>query len=126
VWSHYWAKGWTRFAFFQYGGENFFLKTNAVKPNVIIDHILDDLSGTVSVGTHLDLRAAQRLDFVRSLDPPDLGPHFVTYEKTGETTVNRIRSDCLGWATVASFSSKENAGHVVPLVAGDRAMIVIG
>lgn len=126
VWSHQWSRGWTRFAFFQFGGENFFLKTNVLKPNVNIDHILDDLSGSVPVGSHLDLRSAQQLDIVRSLNLPDGGPHFLTYEKTGETTLNRIRSDCLGWTTVASFRSKETASHLVPLAAGGRAMIVIG
>jgi hypothetical protein len=125
VWSHYWAKGWTRFAFFQFGGENFFLKTNVLKPNVNIDHVLDDLSGTVPVGSHLNLEAAERLGIVRSLDLSDEGPHFITYQKTGETTLNRIRSDCLGWTTVASFKSKENAAHVVPLKVGGKAMMLV-
>jgi hypothetical protein len=125
VWSHYWAKGWTRFAFFQFGGENFFLKTNVLRPNVNIDHVLDDLSGTVPVGSHLDLHAADRLDIVHPLDLAGEGPHFVTYQKTGETTVNRIRSDCLGWTRVASFRSKENAAHVVPYVLGSRAMMIV-
>ncbi len=124
VWSHYWAKGWTRFAFFQFGGENFFLKTNVLKPNVNIDHVLDDLSGTVPVGSHLDLQAAERLDIVRSLDLIE-GPHFITYQKTGEATLNRIRGDCLGWTTLTSFKSKENAAHVVPFNVGGRAMMLI-
>ena len=32
AWAHQWAKGWTRFAFFTWGNENFFLKTNVWKP----------------------------------------------------------------------------------------------
>lgn len=125
LWSHYWARGWTRFAFFQFGGENFFLKTNVLKPNVNIDHVLDDLSGTVPVGSHLDLRKAQQLDIVRPLELVDQGPHFVTYEKTGEMTVNRIRSDCLGWITVASFKSREDATHMFPFVVGGKAMLLV-
>ena len=125
VWSHYWAQGWTRFAFFKFGGENFFLKTNVVRPNVNIDHILDDLSGTVPVGSHLTLEDADRLDIVRPLSLVDGAPHFITYEKTGRMTVNRIRSDCLGWTTVACFKSKESAGHVVPFNTGGTSLILV-
>ena len=54
VWSHPWASGWTRFAFFQFGGEPFFLKTNTKVLNVNIDHILDTMAaGTAEVGTLL-------------------------------------------------------------------------
>ena len=123
--SHYWARGWTRFAFFRFGGENFFLKTNVVKPNVNIDHVLDDLSGSVPVGSHLDLHHADRLGIVRPVELADEAPHFATYEKTGEVTLNRIRSDCLGWTTVVSFKSKENAVHLVPYAIGSKAMMIV-
>ncbi len=115
VWSHQWAKGWTRFAFFQFGGENFFLKTNTWKPNVNIDHVLDNLSGTVQVGTNLDLKNAQQLEIVQPVNPENRDPYFVTYEKSGEVTLNRFNGNCLGWITVASFKSKENATQVIPI-----------
>src|SRR5581483_4891628 len=56
VWYHQWAKFWTAFSFFQFGGSNFFFKINkGVKPaDVNIDHIQDDpAKGTVEVGTKL-------------------------------------------------------------------------
>jgi hypothetical protein len=125
VWSHYWSPGWTRFAFFQFGGESFFLKTNVLKHKVNIDHILDDFSGNNEVGAYLDLRRAEQLEAVSALDPPGAGPHFVTYEKNGEMTVNRIRSDCLGWSLVSSLTSKEGASHVVSFSVGDKSFLVL-
>ena len=124
-WSHYWSPGWTRFAFFQFGGENFFLKTNVLKHKVNIDHVLDDFAGNNEVGAYLDLHRAEHLDIVSSLDTPNAGPHFVTYEKTGEMTVNRIRSDCMGWNLAASFKSRENAAHVVTCAVGPRSLMIV-
>ncbi|GAF71683.1 unnamed protein product [marine sediment metagenome] len=110
VWSHQWAKGWTRFAFFQFGGENFFLKTNIAKPNVNIDHILDGLSGgTIEVATKMALKDAQELDVVTPVILANGDPYFVTYRKSGAITVNRFHADCLGWTTVAELTGLVNA-----------------
>jgi hypothetical protein len=125
VWSHQWAKGWTRFAFFQLGGETFFLKTNTWKPNVNIDHVLDNLSGTVQVGTNLDLKNAQQLEIVQSFNMEDGDPYFVTYEKSGEVTLNRINGNCLGWITESSFKAKENATQVVPIEANRSVLLLV-
>jgi len=125
TWSHYWSPGWTRFAFFQFGGENFFLKTNVLKHKVNIDHILDDFSGNNEVGAYLDLRRAEQLTVVSALDPPGAGPHFVTYEKTGEMTVNRVRGDCLGWTQVSSLISKEGASHVISFPVNGKSFLIV-
>jgi hypothetical protein len=126
VWSHQWAKGWTRFAFFQLGGENFFLKTNTWKPNVNIDHVLDDLAaGTAEVGTRLVLKDAQELQLVEPLTLACGDPYFVTYKEDGEITLNRIHSDCLGWTTAASLMSKAGAGQVVPISAGKDVFLLV-
>ena len=77
------AKGWTRFAWFTWGGQNFFLKTNTWKPNVNIDHMSSVLSqGSSEVGSHLDLKDAQKLDIVHPFivgegDPPFLNLYRV-------------------------------------------------
>jgi hypothetical protein len=125
VWSHRWAKGWTRFAFFQLGGEVFFLKTNTWRPNVNIDHVLDNLSGTVQVGTNLDLKNAQQLEIVQPFNMENGDPYFVTYEKSGEVTLNRINGNCLGWITESSFKAKENATHVVPIEANGSVLLLV-
>ncbi|PYS91624.1 MAG: hypothetical protein DMF64_11690 [Acidobacteria bacterium] len=127
-WSHVWAKGWTRFAFFQLGGENFFFKTNTWKPNVNIDHVLDNLAaGTTEVASNLNaaLKDAQTLDIVQPLVLGNGDPYFVTYMKNGQMTLNRFHSDCMGWTTVATLTAKANATQVVPLGAGDNAFLLV-
>lgn len=128
TWAHKWAPGWTRFAFFQFGGENFFLKTNTAKPNVNIDHILDYLpNGTAEVATNMNdaLKNAQQLD---NVEPLTLNgdPYFVTYmKKGGQLTVNRFHSDCMGWTTVASLTSKIGATQIVPLTGGKDSFLLV-
>jgi hypothetical protein len=122
-----WAQGWTRFAFFQFGGENFFLKTNTWKPNVNIDHVLDDLAaGTAEVGSYLTLANAQRLDIVQPFSLGHGDPYFVSYMRSnGQLTLNRFHSDCLGWTTVASLTSKVGAAHVVPVQTADNSLFLL-
>jgi hypothetical protein len=125
VWVHQWARRWTRFAFFQLGGGNFFLKTNVGRLNVNIDKVLDDPSrGTVEVGTYLDLENALTLDIVRSFYLDGLEPHFLTYMKDGTTTFNRFHSDCKGWTTGASLTSVSDATQIVPLQVGDTCYVL--
>ena len=113
IYLHQWAQGWTRFAFFEFGGENFFLKTNTKYVDVNIDHIVDDPSqGSHPVGTHLNL--PQDLDAVAAFFMDGGDPYFVTYKKSGETTFNRIHGDCLGWTQEATLSTVEDADLVVP------------
>lgn len=114
VWSWVWAKGWTRFAFFQLGGENFFLKTNILKPNVNIDHLDGDPNiRSNEVGTKLVLEDAQRLDICRAFYLDGNTPYFLTYMKNGKTTFNRVHGDCLGWTTEARMASVKGASEIV-------------
>lgn len=129
AWSHMWAPGWTRFAFFQYGGANFFLKTNTAKPNVNIDHLNDVLSmGTVEVGSKLDLPDAQTLN---NVEPFVLGagdPYFAAYLKaTGQLTLYRFRSDCMGWIVAGKVTSQANAGLITPIpMPDDKLFLLVG
>lgn len=122
VWSWTWAKGWTRFAFFTFGGENFFLKTNTMKPNVNIDHLnTDPNSRSNEVGTQMDLEDAQQLDIARAFYQAGGTPYFLTYMKSGKTTFNRVHGDCLGWTTEARLTAVTNATQIVTYEIGDRA-----
>ena len=128
VWAHMWAPGWTRFAFFQLGGEPFFLKTNTKKLNVNIDHVLDTLaSGTAEVGTLLQDQLPDALK-ITNVEPLLLGnadPWFVTYiSSTGAATLNRIHADCLGWTQGASFKSAAGSTTVTPVLAGEQTLLV--
>jgi hypothetical protein len=127
VWSHQWAKGWTRFAFFQLGGENFFLKTNTWKPNVNIDHVMDGLTtGTAEVGTNLVLDNAQQLDIVQAFTLGNGDPYFVTYmAKGGQLAFYRFHGDCLGWTAVAKTTTKTGASQVVPLTTANNQVYLV-
>lgn len=122
VWSWTWAKGWTRFAWFTMGGENFFLKTNVLKPNVNIDHLSDDPNRrSGEIGTHLVLDDAADLSLVRPFSMAAGGtPHFVAYREDGKTVWYRIHSDCLGWTAVARTQALAGATDVLCYTIGDR------
>ena len=127
IWTHTWAKGWTRFAIYQFGGENFFLKTNTERPNVNIDHILDDpKQGTIEVASHIDLEDALQLDLVQSFSLTNGEPYFLTYRKdSGLSTFNRFHSDCAGWTKVGSISAKPQASNAVFISADDKLFLVV-
>lgn len=126
AWIHQWAKGWTRFAWFTWGGENFFLKTNTWKPNVNIDHLRSDLAqGSNEVGSHLELADAQELTNVEPFVMSHDEPHFVTYIKeSGLSTLNRFHATCKDWTTVATFNAEHGAGHVVPYRIADQSFLL--
>jgi hypothetical protein len=125
VWLHQWARRWTRFAFFELGGETFFLKTNVGRPNVNIDHVHDDpVKGTVEVGTHLDLEDALDLDIVRAFYLGAGDPYFLTYMKDGRTTLNRFHGDCQGWTTETRLTTVADATQIVPMQIGDACYVL--
>jgi hypothetical protein len=121
VWAHQWAKGWTRFAFFTWGGENFFLKTNTWKPNVNIDHLQNTLSqGSNEVGSYLSLKDDQKLNIVHSFAMENDEPYFLTYlEDSGESTFNRFHANCTNWSTVSTITAVTGVKHIIPYRIGD-------
>ena len=126
AWSHQWAKGWTRFAFFQLGGANFFLKTNTWRPNVNIDHIADNLSdGTSEVASQLDLVDAQQLDVVQPLVLGSGDPYFIAYKRDGATVFYRFNGDCRGWTKVGEKTTVAGATQLAPVAVGSRILVII-
>lgn len=129
IWSHPWAPGWVRFAFFQFGGENFFLKTNIGNPkniNVNIDHVMDVLTaGTAEVGTQLNLVKAADLTHIEPLTL-DGDPYFAAYlSGTGELTLYRFHSDCRGWTAVASYNAPAGASVMTPIAVSDSEAVLV-
>ena len=129
IWSHPWAPSWVRFAFFQFGGENFFLKTNIGNPqniNVNIDHVMDILTaGTAEVGTGLQL--AKALDLT-NVEPFTLrgDPYFAAYlSGTGELTLYRFHSDCRGWTAVARCDAPTGASVMTPIAVSDSEAVLV-
>ena len=104
AWSHMWATGWTRFAFFALGDETFFLKTNDIWHNVNIDHINRNHElGTNEVATRMTLVDAYDISLVAPLTLGHGDPYFVAYKPDGRAVVYRIHGDCTGWTAVAEF-----------------------
>jgi hypothetical protein len=136
VWAHPWAPGWTRFAFFTFGGEPFFLKTNTKQLNVNIDHILDTLgSGTVEVGTgkamQEQLPNALAITNVEPFILANGQPYFVTFISksddaglSGKATLNRIHADCLGWTQVSEFDAPVGSTVLTPVAIGGQVYLV--
>jgi len=129
IWSHPWAPGWVRFAFFQFGGENFFLKTNIGNPkniNVNIDHLMDVITaGTAEVGTQLNLAKAADLTHVEPF-MLDGDPYFAAYlSGTGELTLYRFHSDCQGWTSVASYNAPAGASIMTPVSVSDSEAVLV-
>lgn len=115
VWDHVWAQGWTRFAFFQLGGEVFFLKTNTKYPNVNIDHVNNDpTTGTIEVSSQMDLANAQTLTLVEAFSLGYGDPCFIAYRPDGLTVVYRIHSDCRGWTPIAHAQMEPAASALLP------------
>jgi hypothetical protein len=137
VWAHAWAKGWNRFALFQFGGCTFFLKTNTWKPNVNIDHVLDVLAqGTVEVGalvgaegTTGQLQSLANAQSLTNCEPFIFGPgdpYFVTYiSKSGAMTLNRFNGDCLGWTTEVSLTAQTDGTAVTPVMVSAQSVFLI-
>lgn len=112
-----WERGWTKYAMFQLGGANFYLKTNTLFNTSLFDHILDD----PSQGIYVVIFYHNLLLDYDAMVPFYMGagnPYFVTYKKSGDTTFNRIHGDCLGWTKEASYSTVTGADLVVPFRRG--------
>ncbi len=125
VWSHIWAVGWTRFAYFQFAGEVFFLKTNTWHPNVNIDHVLDGLSGgTIEVATHMALTDAQELENVTSVVLEEAHPYFLAYLKSGSVTLYRFRADGQGWTPIGSAQVTSNMAKAASVQTAQGPVVI--
>lgn len=126
VWDHQWAPGWTRFAFFQWGGGNFFLKTNTDKPNVNVDHLSDNpANGTVEVGSKLKLTDDQVLSIVEPFTLGSEDPYFITYRPDGHITLNRFRGDGQSWTVAGEFDAPAGAVKILPIRTSTQQLFVL-
>lgn len=103
VWSDVWAKTWGHFTFFEFGGENFFLKINQQHEKVNIDHFMDD----PDEGSHpvLSKDADNSLlssSVLAGFQGPEGQAYFLNYQYNGSLSLNSIYPNCLGWWPLAS------------------------
>ncbi len=124
VWRRSWSPGWTRFAFFTFGGENFFLKTNTVRPNVNIDHVCDDPSdGAVPIATRVKLENAQNLKICQSFALQG-EPYFAAYASDGTTVLYRFHGDCQGFTPISSCPTISEARCIVPIITSESKSLL--
>jgi hypothetical protein len=128
LWYHQWAKGWTRFAFFQLGGANFFFKINTAKLNVNIDHMQDNpAQGSVEVGSYLQEQLPDALDISHTaiVPWPNGEPYLLSYiASSGATVVYRIHADCQGWTGVGTATTEKRAAQVIPYRIGATSYVL--
>lgn len=128
VWYHQWAKGWTRFAFFQLGGANFFFKINTAKLNVNIDHMQDNPAmGSVEVGSYLQAQLPDALAITQAAHVPWASgePYLLTYvASSGATVVYRIHADCQGWTRLHACTTELGAAQAIPYRIGDVSYVL--
>jgi hypothetical protein len=129
IWYHQWAKGWTRFAFFQLGGSNFFFKINTAKLNVNIDHMQDiPAAGSVEVGSYLQAKLPDALAITNCAYVPwtDGEPYLVTYiAPTGVARMYRIHADCQGWTELKAMTVEHGASQVIPYRISNQSFILL-
>jgi hypothetical protein len=116
VWDWKWAKGWTRFAFFQLGGENYFLKTNLAKLNVNIDHLSLDpniRSNEVLTWAQNALPNAATLEIVASFYLGDGEPGFLAYQANQPILLYSIWPNCQGWTQQAQLPATSGLSQIV-------------
>ena len=127
VWSDTWAKQWHRFAFFQYGGENFFIKANTLHSKVNIDHLEDDLIK----GSHPVLDVAAPADMlsavsVKTYSDNDGNAFFVEAQPGGSLKLNQVHPSCRGWTELTSNSDVQTSiSSVLPYKVADKYYILV-
>jgi hypothetical protein len=125
TWSHQWAKGWTRFAFFTLGGAVFFLKTNTWRANVNVDHVWDHLGGTTEVKSHLDLSNGQKLAHCIPVITRVGDAYFLAYKAT-TGVLYRFHGDCAGWTEAVRLDlPSEISGFVAAPSAGGARIFAL-
>lgn len=128
AWYHRWAKGWRHFAFFQYGGSNFFFKINTAVLNVNIDHIQDNPAmGTVEIGSYLQgqLPDALKIDIAAAVPWVDGDPHLLTYiAASGSTVLYRIHGDCKGWTSLCVCATPPMSTQAIPYRIADTSYVL--
>jgi hypothetical protein len=125
VWSWQWAHGWTNFAFFQLGGDNFFFKINVDIPNVNIDHLSTNPNQRSNeVCTHKGDIMPDNQDhslLVRPLTLSHGAPYLVSYMPSGTTRVFRVHADCQAWTQEAQADTVAGASDVVTYRIGEQS-----
>ncbi|WP_028025347.1 hypothetical protein [Enterovibrio calviensis] len=126
VWSDTWAQGWTRFAFFRLGAENFFIKTNEKYLKVNIDHFMD----SIDLGSHPVLNESASPSMLSQSDvqtfyDTNQTPYFFTYQPDGAMTFNRFDGNCEGWKLALSSQQTADISLIHNVQLNERTLILL-
>ncbi|MDY8138715.1 hypothetical protein [Aquimarina sp. 2201CG5-10] len=126
TWSDKWAQGWTRFSFFQLGGENFFIKTNIKYDKVNIDHFMDDPDESSHPVANIPAPPQmQGLQDVAAFTNKIGNAFFATYRDNGEVTFNSIHGNCLGWTDEVQEKAAAGATTILPFTVGTDNYVLV-
>ncbi len=126
VWTDSWAQGWTRFSFFQMGGENFFIKTNVKYNKVNVDHFMDGADEPSHPVLNIDAPDQMRgLTAVAAFTDAKGFPYFATYRNTGEMTFNGIYGSILGWNVDGNGTASKDLNVLNALTIKDQNYILV-
>ena len=126
VWSDVWAKTWGHFTFFEFGGENFFLKINQQHGKVNIDHFMDDPDeGSHPVLSQDAGNALLNSAVLAGFQGPEGQAYFVNYQYNGSLTINSIYPNCLGWWTLHTSTVASGGSVLHPLSIDGKDYLLI-
>ena len=125
TWSDRWAEQWMRFAFFQFGGENFFIKTNMHYKKVNIDHLMDDLNeGSHPVLDEIAPSYMKEAIDVKTFSDKYGNAFFAVAQSDGDISVNQVHPNCLGWTEQCS-TSLTAASSMLPYQVADAQYLLV-
>lgn len=126
TWSDSWAKTWGHFNFFQFGGENFFLKANQTHEKVNIDHFMDDPDeGSHPVLSQPASSAMLNAQAISIFQGNEGQAYFLVYESNGSLSLNSIYPNCLGWWELTTTTATSSGKLLQPLTINNQSYLLI-
>ncbi len=126
TWSASWAKTWGHFNFFQFGGENFFLKANQDHKKVNIDHFMDDPDeGSHPVLSQDATSAMLNAQAISIYQGSEGQAYFLVYQSSGNLTLSSIYPNCLGWWELTNTSVAGSGQTLQPILVNDQPFLLI-
>lgn len=126
TWSDSWAKTWGHFNFFQFGGENFFLKANQDHKKVNIDHFMDDPDeGSHPVLSEDATSAMLNAKAITMFQGGEGQAYFLVYQNDGSLALNNIYPNGLGWWALADTSVAGNGNTLQTLQINNQTYLLI-
>ncbi len=126
TWSDFWERTWGHFAFFSFGGENFFLNINQQYEKTMLSHCSgDSRQGTFPVMTQKAGNTLLNSAIIQGFQGTEGQAYFVNYQYNGGLTLYSIYPDCKGWWTLNSTTVASGAAVLHPFRTSDADYLLI-